>query len=258
MTTEFNYSVRVKNGAGWRAFNRMRLMISVGQPYHEGRKLQAVVDWLNRNTEIREVHVSVNDLLQRHNYMADGMSEREASAAAVAEGTLWIERNADTLSGIKATASITRWAEWLGHPDFPPTSNALAAYADADALLEEALHADAHTLADRRTKRGEAVPNYDRLVAHSHDYVGEELPVFAIQCRELPAAEVYPGSNLTSAQYLVGKKLPEPIAPLAGRHFTRIDFDRINVTSPPTSHRGQRVGLASRKIVSARRSIFGR
>jgi tRNA-dependent cyclodipeptide synthase len=229
MTTEFDYSVRVKNGAGWRAFNRVRLMISVGQPYHEGRKLQAVADWVNRNPEIREVHVSVNDLLQRHNFIAAGMSEQGAAAAALAEGTLWIERNADILSAIKAATTITRWEQWSGHPDFPRTSNALAAYADADAVFEQALHTDAHTLADRKTRRGEAVPNFDRLVAHSYDYAVEELAVFAIQSRELPAAEVYPGSNLASAQYLVGKKLPEPIAPLAGRHFTRIDFAHINV-----------------------------
>jgi len=144
MTTEFDYSVRVKNGAGWRAFDRVRLMISVGQPYHEGGKLQAVVDWLNRNPKIGEVHVSVNDLLQRHNYMAAGMSEQKASAAALAEGTLWLERNADILSGIKAATTITRWEEWLAHPDFPGTSNAFAAYAHGDALFEEALHADAH------------------------------------------------------------------------------------------------------------------
>jgi tRNA-dependent cyclodipeptide synthase len=231
MTTEFDYSVRVKNGAGWRAFDRVRLMISVGQPYHEGRKLQAVADWLNRNPAIREVHISVNDLLQRHNYIAGGMSEQGAAAAALAEGTLWIERNADILSAIKAATTITRWEQWFGHPDFPRTSNALAAYADTDAVFEQALHTDAHTLADRKTRRGEAVPNFDRLVARSYDYAVEELAVFAIQSRELPAAEVYPGSNLASAQYLIGKTLPEPIAPLADRHFTRIDFDRINVAA---------------------------
>jgi hypothetical protein len=72
----------VKNGAGWRAFSRVRLLISVGQPYHEDRKLQAVVDWINRNPEIREVDVSVNDFLQRHNHIAAGMTEQEASAAS--------------------------------------------------------------------------------------------------------------------------------------------------------------------------------
>jgi hypothetical protein len=59
--------------------------------------------------------------------------------------------------------------------------------------------------------------------------VKEELAVFALQSRALPAAEVYPGSNLASAQYLVGKSLPTAIAPLSNRYFTRIDFARINV-----------------------------
>jgi tRNA-dependent cyclodipeptide synthase len=228
MTTDFDYSVRVKSGAGWRAFDRIRLMISVGQPYHEGRKLQAVADWINRNPSIRAVHISVNDLLQRHNLRAAGMSEDQATGVALAQGTLWIERNADILASIKAPTKITRWEEWLKHPDFPRTSTALAAYADADVLFEEALNTDAHALAERKVLRGEQI-NFDCLVLRSYDYVAEELAVFAIQSRELPASEVYPGSNLASAQYLVGKTLPEPIAPLAARHFTRIDFARINV-----------------------------
>jgi hypothetical protein len=80
-------------------------------------------------------------------------------------------------------------------------------------------------------KRGETVTNLDRLVAHSRDYITEELSVFADQSRELPAAEVYPGSNLASAHYLIGKTLPEPLEPLASRYFTRIDFAHINVAA---------------------------
>lgn len=228
MTTEFDYSVRVKNGAGWRGFDRVRLMVSVGQPYHEGKKLQAVVDWINRNPKIRHVHVSINDLLQRHNYLAAGMPEQQASSTALAEGTLWIERNSDIVSGIKASTTITRWEDWLSRPGFARTSAALLAYADTDILFDEAISTDARALAERKTKRGEAISNPDRLVIHSRDYVTEELSVFAGQGRELPAAEIYPGSNLSSAQYLIGKKLPEAIAPLAARHFTRIDFAHIN------------------------------
>jgi tRNA-dependent cyclodipeptide synthase len=232
MTTDFDYSVRVKNGSGWRDYNRARLMISVGQPYHEGKKLQAVVDWINRNPDIREVHVSVNDLLQRHNLIAAGKSETDASAIALAEGGLWMARNQDTLSGIKAPVTFTRWHDWLGHPEFIATSTALSAYADQDVLFTEALAIDAQALASRKTQRGEPVP--DRLVLHSHDYVTEELSVFALQTRELPAAEIYPGSNLASAKYLIGKTLPKPLAPLAERYFTRIDFAHINVVARQT------------------------
>ena len=73
------------------------------------------------------------------------------------------------------------------------------------------------------------------MIACSRDYVVEELAVFAIQTEELAAAEVYPGSNLSSAAYLVGKQLPEPIRPLAHRHLTRMDFARVNFTPEPVS-----------------------
>ena len=88
MTADFNYAARVKNGAGWRAFERVRLLISVGQPYHEGNKLRAVVDWINRNPSIQEVHVSVNDFLQRHNLIGAGIAAERAGAMSIAEGGL--------------------------------------------------------------------------------------------------------------------------------------------------------------------------
>jgi hypothetical protein len=118
MTNNHDYSVRVKNGAGWRAFSRLRLMISVGKEYHEGKKLAAVVSWINRNPGIHDVHISVNDLLQRHNYMAAGMSEREAHQAALDEGALWMARNAETLAAIKPGTFFTQWDDWFGRADF--------------------------------------------------------------------------------------------------------------------------------------------
>jgi len=53
---------------------------------------------------------------------------------------------------------------------------------------------------------------------HSHNYITGELAVFVLQSRVLPAAGVYHDSNLASAQYLSGKRPPEPIASLASRH----------------------------------------
>jgi tRNA-dependent cyclodipeptide synthase len=230
--TNFDYSVRVKNGAGWREFNRVRLMISVGKEYHEGKKLEAVVNWINRNPNIHEVHISVNDTLQRHNYEAAGMSKEQAARFAAAEGSLWMVRNGDILDGIKAKKYFTRWDEWFGKTEFQATQRELLDHAKADPCFEEAMAKDAHALAERKTKRGEPVPS--SLVTHSQDYIEEEMAVFAMQTATLPAAEVYPGSNLLGASYLLGKKgLPEAIRPLARRYFTRIDFDRINVTPMP-------------------------
>ncbi|MGA8494301.1 MAG: hypothetical protein WB764_02385, partial [Xanthobacteraceae bacterium] len=92
---------------------------------------------------------------------------------------------------------------------------------------------------------------------HSRDYVREELAVFAMQAAERPAAEVYPGSNLQSAVYLLDRELPEAIRPLASRYFTRIDFARINLA--PEADRRQRVripyGICFRVKMSAVRVL---
>lgn len=233
MTNSFDYSVRVKNGAGWRRFNRVRLMISVGKEYHEGKKLEAVVNWINRNPSIEEVHISVNDTLQRHNYEAACMSKDEALRVSRAEGALWMVRNGDILDGIKAKKIFTRWDEWHGKDEFKFVQSELLSHAKADASFEEAMARDAMSLAERKANRGEPVPA--TLVAHSQDYIEEEMAIFAMQTAALPAAEVYPGSNLLGAAYLVGKQgLPEAIRPLSARYFTRIDFDRINVVPVPT------------------------
>jgi hypothetical protein len=84
------------------------------------------------------------------------------------------------------------------------------------------------------------------LVTHSQCYIKEEMAVFAMESERLPAAEIYPGSNLHAADYLLHKTpaaLPPAIRPLACRHFTRIDFDRINVDPAATPLPQKRPGL---------------
>lgn len=226
----FDYLLKVKNGAGWRGFGRVRLLISVGKEYHEGKKLQAVANWINRNPSITSVHVSVNDLLQRHNLIAEGLSEKEAALRSKAEGALWMTRNESILSDIHTPVVLSRWEDWFGREDFAPTLEALLAYKAQNPQFEAALKEDATSLAARKALRGETVPA--RLIEHSQNYVEEELAVFALQSRELPAAEVYPGSNLKSAEYFLKQamsddvEIPEAVLPLVSRHFTRVDFDR--------------------------------
>jgi hypothetical protein len=168
------------------------------------------------------------------------MSEIEAGRVALAEGSLWLARNEDTLSEIRATKICTRWKDWFDRPDFRSVHQAILRRADEDMLFADRLANDARSLAERKMKRGESIP--DGLVQHSQRYIEEEMAVFAIQSAVLPAAEIYPGSNLSAAEYLLSKALersnersePQPtlglLQPLTVRHFTRIDFDRVNVS----------------------------
>jgi len=120
----------------------------------------------------------------------------------------------------------------LNEYDFDTVHRAILAHERHDAGFGDKIAEDAISLAERKAKRGEPVP--DALVAHSRNYIEEEMAVFALQSAALPAAEVYPGSNLKAAEYLLHKTgLPAPIRSLAQRHFTRIDFDRINAVLEP-------------------------
>lgn len=229
------YVLKVKNGSGWRKYSTVRLMISVGQSYHEGSKLLALVDWINRNKEIKKVHISVNDLLQRHNYISAGTSEQRAEAISLAMGTFWIEQNTETLAQIQAETVMTRWEDWLHTEAYANTIKILDYYRYSDPSFNEAVEKDSHVLLDRRLARGEHIEDHNLFIKNSRQYIMEEIAVFALQCADLPAAEVYPGSNLSSLEYLVGKDLPHAIAPLADRYFTRVDFARAGknqATSP--------------------------
>lgn len=241
MNVQQQYIVRVKNGAGWREFSRLRLMISVGKLYHEGAKLAAAVDWINRNPSIEEVQVSVNDLLQRHNLIAFGSDESLAGPIAQAAGTAWIERNEEILSDLHCRWSFTRWDEWFGSDAYHAAHKAIMQLAEEDDGFSEALDLDSTSLAKRKELRGEFVP--ENLVACSHRYVTEELAVFALQSEHLPAAEVYPGTSLNAVRYLVGKELPAEIASLSTRYVTRIDFERRKEAVVPVSPTQQAVSL---------------
>jgi len=178
------------------------------------------------------VHVGVNDLLQRHNAEAQGVSGEQATALALAEGALWLARNEPMLSLMNAPRVTTRWQEWLAHKDFKVALRAMRQLAQDDLGLADALEQDSTAVAERRIKRGEFAGDLETMRAHSREYVLEEMAVFALQCRDIPAAEVYPGSNLAAAGYLVGRKLPDVLAPLSSRHFTRIDFARVSAVAP--------------------------
>ncbi|MBV8649627.1 tRNA-dependent cyclodipeptide synthase [Paludibacterium sp.] len=220
------YAVRVRGGAGWRKFDSIRLMISVGREYHEGAKLAAAVEWINRNENIKTVHVSVADTLQRHNLIAYGMNEEKAFRVSQAEGALWVGRNHETLSGIKADCKIRRWNEWLENPCFTDIHSKLVWFAAEESGLGllKTIEADAQGFLQRKTAGGASAPC--SLLAHSQRYIFEELAVFAMQCAEMPAAEVYPSPQLQASAYLQGKALPEGLGGLTTRYMARLDFVR--------------------------------
>lgn len=166
--------------------------------------------------------------------MPPGTPANDAGACALDAEARWIDRNRGVLGAIKAAGwHVMHWRDWFDRPEFATRLAALADYDRAQheanaarraqglppaMTLEDVTERDARSFASRKVNPETEPDRFARLVAHSRDYVREELSVFAMQTDELPAAEIYPGSNLASAEYLVGRKdLPLPLRPLARR-----------------------------------------
>ncbi|MDR3425041.1 MAG: hypothetical protein P4M13_08235 [Alphaproteobacteria bacterium] len=222
-----------------------RLMISVGQSYHECEKLKAAVELINRTPSIQLVHVSINDFLQRHTLVLMGYPDKhepsyfvvpeslieEASKISIQAGISWRDRNKDILSQIQPAVHFTRWKTWLNKPEFVRAHKAILNLVEMDGRFGESVLADALRYLGGRQKAGLGIS--PRMLTHCRDYLLEELAVFAVQCRILPATELYPGENLCAAEYLkkLGKTLPPSLQSLATRDFARIDFKRVNISS---------------------------
>lgn len=184
------------HGTAWHAFSRCRLLISVGQLYHEGEKLKAVIDWVNRHAEtpFEECEIIVGDSLHRFDLIA--MWAADAAAAhkqTLIIGTSWLERNAITPESLRMPHRIRRWDEIRADSRFPSIWQLVDHLSRSDHALESALDADAQTLFRRRFAhtwpRDAGV-----FTASCREYLVEELAGVALAESDSRAATCYPGT----------------------------------------------------------------
>lgn len=87
------------------------LGISVGQPYHEGEKLEAIIEEINEN--FSRCFVEIGDSLQRYNNLMLGSSEEKAYHEAVSMGETWKERNFEIIQKLKIPYEVHSWDKWI-------------------------------------------------------------------------------------------------------------------------------------------------
>ncbi len=212
------YSVKVKNGAGWRAYNTARLQISVGQKYHEDEKLLATLNWANEHFE--KIIICVNDTLQRHNYEFGNHTQEKAFSISEAEGRYWIERNYDFFKQLQ-NYELIRWEKWRSDPTYKFGLKVMEKmYAQKPAFRQE-IDNEIDAFWNRALKRGNA-PDESRREAfskHSRRYLLEECAIFQLMFAHDTAVDIYPGSTLLPCKLRESKDL-------GIRGYTRIDFRR--------------------------------
>lgn len=225
------YAVKVKNGAGWREHKTARLQISVGQPYHEGEKLAATLEWCRHRFD--HVIICVNDTLQRFNHEFDGMSAREAYFKALGDGTGWIERNRAAIERLPSV-EIHRWEDWKTWPDFAMSMLRTQELMRTNSEFRDAIRENIAAFWERRKPDAGLAGQYRfaEFARLSEQYLLEETAVFAIMFRKQRAVDVYPGSVLLPCVIFQGRDVKGAPEGLGEGAFTRIDFSRRKGPTP--------------------------
>ena len=201
------YKLVTLHSPGWAAFDAATLLVSVGQPYHEGDKLGATVDWASRH--FKRLHILVADTLQRHNEAADWLTR----------GSAWIERNHLDWATCGREVTVSRWDEWRAKPEF---SSVLEEFrAAAHGLLGAAIEQDAQAFVARRIASGAAAS-----VERSRHYLLEELSAVTLHARAYPGARVYPGPELESFRTVASGLAAGAPTGLERQYHTVVAFKR--------------------------------
>lgn len=214
-----SYTVKVKNGAGWRAYNIARLQISVGQAYHEGEKFLATLNWTDERFE--KVIICVNDTLQRHNYEFAGHTPEDAFKISEAAGRDWIERNYTRIKEELSNYEIIRWEQWKADPAYEYGMDLMRRLYSDNNIIRQDVEKEVDSFWKRALKRGDAPPasRYKEFKEHSLSYLLEECAIFQLMFARDNAVDIYPGSTLLPC------KLKSAVD-LGVRGYTRIDFRR--------------------------------
>ncbi|GAA5108657.1 tRNA-dependent cyclodipeptide synthase [Nocardia iowensis] len=149
------------------------LLVSVGADYHEGEKLAATIDLINRSNFGR-CAIAVADTLQRHNL--SGGTDIDRHARARIAGDEWITRNIGYLNQIDCPTNILRWDFALSHPRYGDLYDAVEQAYETDDRYRNAVDSTIDRFIERRLTREPDV-DQDMVRKSCRAYLLEECPI---------------------------------------------------------------------------------
>lgn len=229
------YKARVINklctGEKWDNFRTARLLISVGQPYHEGDKFKATVEWCRKNFD--QVQVLVGDTLQRYASMLE--TDLDAGTAfdnSRKEGDLWLERNFSVLNSLPGL-EIKRWENWRLDESYKPRLLKIMASYDENSAFRKAIDEAVVAYCSRKNRLQtlQDTTKRKKILDLSYQYVFEEIAIYTLIAERERAVDIYPGSCLAVMSYFYGD-VPEGLpAGLGMRSMCSLKLVRSNKSS---------------------------
>jgi len=172
--------------------SRAVLLISVGQPVHEGAKLAATIDMVNRT--FSSCDVAVCDSLQRHTIgMHEYLPKETLYINANIEGEKWIKRNDASLKAIKIPHEIFRWDKYLLDNNFNRHLEAINLAYKKSNDFASAIHKTIDEFVARH-ERHFTIDNKEEAINCCFNYLVEECAIIMLMwpCRKYNYI-VYPG-----------------------------------------------------------------
>ena len=218
-----SYRISLSGATGWNRKPVCSLEISIGNARQTGEKLQAMVEWAERN--FRECLFHIGDSLYRHNFENDGHTPAAAYRLAMAGGDEWLAAHAPIIESCRIPYRVIRWDHWLEQPEFAPLHSAIRDYYLSDADFRRAVMADVWMFMERNQERiGRIGP--EKFISGCIAFLLEEAAGDTLLSRTHDIARVYPAPQMQTFQYLARPDAPESVAGLGRDIFTRISLKK--------------------------------
>jgi tRNA-dependent cyclodipeptide synthase len=166
---------------------------------HSEEYLESMVNWINEETNFKNVVVGLSDTLNRFTIQNEqNLSTHEAHLQALKLGDEWIEKNTAILKKLKKPFKFFRWDDW-----FFRNEDTIDRYKDFylnlynhDYILRSALHEDVNKFFNRRYGKSIIEMPMENFNA-SLEYLIEELAVYSCIFEKMDdVTAIYPANEL--------------------------------------------------------------
>lgn len=157
------------------------LPISVGQPYHEGEKLLATINLINKS-QLAHCTIVIADSLQKHNLINDP----HPYETSMLLGDNWLERNKNILDTLTISHQIIRWDPWLKHNKYAEYRCAIEKEYISNPNYRHAFDESIHQFIQRKSARNEEIRHTSHQILYNSglQYFLEECVVIVCMWEE--------------------------------------------------------------------------
>lgn len=181
------------------------MTISVGQEVHEDDKFLLTLDLVNKH--FASCTILIGDTLQRHTMaLLQAKTADQFYEVALYKGDRWLECYQEFINKMNIPCKISRWNNWLQHPEFKSTLAMITADLKKDHLFKKSIDDTIAQCLTRYSNRDHKM-EFNNQVAYQlcFDYLMEECAALCLWQKGEYNFEVYPNKRNDAMSYTYHK-----------------------------------------------------